>query len=124
MALAADFGTALSVAGYTNVRYYRFGESDSLQICIIPAPGRRQGQFSEASLDFARVDIQIRAASRSPADLLQAETDAYAILALLDRSESVTGCVLITSLDTDPYALGQDETGRMKFLIRFEAIRS
>ena len=95
MTLASDIAAALTAAGYSNIRAYRFDSASVDQICIIPGGGRKDLVFSadgSGSADIARPNVQIQVRH---ADLATAESRAQAIITLLHRG-TVTNCVSVT----------------------------
>jgi len=121
--LATDINATLVAAGYTNVKAYRFDSSSVPQICIIPGGGSLDQVFSTDGLggsDMQRPRIQIQVRD---ADLATAESRAHAIIALLHRSGSVTGCIVV-SWDGRSPDYWTDENDLHIFSIEFLAFRT
>jgi hypothetical protein len=122
MTLAEDVAAALTAAGYSNLRAFRFDHSTASQICIIPFGGSQEKIFSTdgrggSDIQRPRVQIQVR-----DADLATAEARANAIIALLHRG-TVANCISVI-WDGREKDYWQDDNSRHVFSIEFLVIRS
>ena len=123
MTLISNIATVLTNAGLSNIKAYRFDSSSVPQICIIPGGGSVDMISSTdggSSNDFARPTLQIQIRD---SDLATAESRAHAIIALLHRSKSVSGCISVAWDGRTP-DYWADDNGLHIFSIEFKIIRN
>ena len=87
--LIEDIAAALTAAGYTDLRAYRFDSSKTDQICIIQGGG---SAYIVTGGDIEKPNIQIQVRDNN---LANAEAKAEAIKVLLHKNDSITDTVAV-----------------------------
>jgi 3-mercaptopyruvate sulfurtransferase SseA len=115
--LAEDIAAALTTAGYTDLRVFRFDSISVPQICIIVGGGTAY-IVSGGDIEKPNVQIQVR-----DADLATAEARALAIRQLLHKKDNLANAVTVI-WDGRAADYWQDENDLHIFSIGFKVIKS
>ncbi len=116
MSLVEDIGAALTSAGYSNLRYWRFDSSSVDQICIIPFGGTAY-IVSGGDIEHPNLQIQVR-----DAVLKTAHDRAAAIKTLLHKNTAISNQVFM-HCDRPTPDYWTDENDLHVFSVEFKIIR-